>query len=62
MIIKQDLELIIIFEVPTKALMSTMFVQEHKDKTITHTIHEVLTWFNQSCLRSWMRDNDSTIQ
>ena len=28
-----------------KALMPTMLVQEHKDKIITHTVHEVLTWF-----------------
>ena len=28
--------------VPTKALMPTMLVQEYKDKTITHTVHEVL--------------------
>ena len=28
--------------VPAQALMSTMLVQEHKDKTITHTVHEVL--------------------
>ena len=48
--------------VSTKALMSTILVEEHKDKTITHTVHEVLTWFDQSCLRSRMRDNDSTIQ
>ena len=48
--------------VPAKALMPTMLVQEHKDKTITHTVHEVLTWFNQPCLRPRMRDNDSTIQ
>ena len=27
--------------VPAKALMPTMLVQEHKDKTITHTVHEV---------------------
>ena len=45
-----------------KALMPTMLVQEHKDKTITHTIHEVLTWFDQSYLRPRMRENDSTIQ
>ena len=48
--------------VPAKALMPTMLVQEHKDKTITHTIHEVLTWFSQPCLHPRMRDNDSTIQ
>ena len=50
------------FVVPTKALMPTMLVQEHKDKTISHTVHEVLTWFDQPCLRPWMRENDSTIQ
>ena len=33
--------------VPAKTLMPIMLVQEHKDKTITHTVHEVLTWFNQ---------------
>ena len=48
--------------VPAKALMPTMLVQEHEDKTITHTVHEVLTWFGQPCLRPRMRDNDSTIQ
>ena len=47
--------------VPAKALMPTMLVQEHKDKTITHTIHEVLTWFDQPCLRPRMRENNSTI-
>ena len=44
-----------------KALMSTMLVQEHKDKTITHTVYEVLTWFGQPCLHPRMRENDSTI-
>ena len=47
---------------PTKALMLTMLVQEHKDKIITHIVHEVLTWFGQPCLRLRMRENDSTIQ
>ena len=47
---------------PTKALMLTMLVQEHKDKIITHTVHEVLMWFSQPCLRLRMRENDSTIQ
>ena len=47
---------------PVKALMSTILVQEYKDKTITHTVHEVLTWFGQPCLRPQMRENDSTIQ
>ena len=28
---------------PVKALMSTILVQEYKDKTITHTVNEVLT-------------------
>ena len=46
----------------TKALMPTILVQEHKDKTITHMVHEVLTWLGQSCLRPWMRENDFTIQ
>ncbi|KAJ9703208.1 hypothetical protein PVL29_004835 [Vitis rotundifolia] len=32
--------------------MPTILIQEHKDKTITHTVHEVLTWFGQPCLRS----------
>ena len=48
--------------VPAKALMPTMLVQEHRDKTITHTVHEVLTWFGQPCLHQRMRDTDSTIQ
>ena len=48
--------------VPTKALMPTMLAQEHKDKTITHTLHEVLTWFGQPCLRPRMRENNSTIE
>ena len=48
--------------VPAEALMLTMLVQEHKDKTITHTVHEVLTWFDQPCLRPRMRENNSTIQ
>ena len=48
--------------VPAKALMPTMLVQEHKNKTITHTVHEILTWFGQPCLCPRMRDNDSTIQ
>ena len=48
--------------VPAKALMPTMLVQEHKDKTITHMVHEVLTWFGQPCLRPRMRENNSTIQ
>ena len=30
---------------PAKALMPTMLVQEHTDKTITHMVYEVLTWF-----------------
>ena len=47
---------------PAKALMPTMLVQEHKDKTITHMVHEVLTWFGQPCLRPRMREDDSTIQ
>ena len=38
----------------TKALMPTMLVQKHKDKTITHMVREVLTWFGQPCLRPWM--------
>ena len=42
--------------VPAKALMPTMLVQEHKDKTITHTVHEILTWFGQPCLRPRMRE------
>ena len=50
------------FVVPAEALMPTMLVQEHKDKTITHTVHEVLTWFGQPCLRPRMRENNSTIQ
>ena len=48
--------------VPAEALMPTMLVQEHKDKTITHTVHEVLAWFGQPCLRPRMRENNSTIQ
>ena len=44
---------------PTKALMPIMLVQEHKDKTITHMVHEVLTWFGQPCLRPRKRENDS---
>ena len=47
---------------PAEALMPTMLVQEHKDKTITHTVHEILTWFDQPCLRPRMRENNSTIQ
>ena len=47
---------------PTKALIPTMLVQEHKDKTTTHMVHKVLTWFGQPCVRPRMRDNDSTIQ
>ena len=39
-----------------------MLVQEHKDKTTTHMVHKVLTWFGQPCVRPRMRDNDSTIQ
>ena len=48
--------------VPAKALMSTMLVQEYKDKTTTHTVHKVLAWFGQSCLSPRMRKNYSTIQ
>ena len=48
--------------VPAKALMPTMLVKKHKDKTITHTVHEVLTWFGQPCLHLRMRENNSTIQ
>ena len=48
--------------VPAEALMLTMLVQKHKDKIITHTVHEVLTWFDQPCLRPRMRENNSTIQ
>ena len=55
-------KLMLVNVVPAKALMPTMLVQEHKDKTITHTVHEVLTWFGQPCLRPWMRENNSTIQ
>ena len=54
--------LILNIVVLAKALMPTMLVQKHKDKTITHTVHEVLTWFGQPCLRPRMRENDSTIQ
>ena len=50
------------FVMPAKALMPTMLVQEHKDKTNTHTVHDVLTWFGQPYLRPRMRENDSTIQ
>ena len=46
---------------PTIALTLTMLVQEHKDKTIIHMVHKVLTLFGQPCLRPGMRDNDSTI-
>ena len=45
-----------------KALMPIMLVQEHKDKTVIYTVHKVLTWFGQSCLRPRMRENDSIIQ
>ena len=45
-----------------EALMQTMLIQEQKDKTITHTIHEVLTWFSQQCLCPQMKENHSTIQ
>ena len=45
-----------------KALMPTMLVQKHKDKTITHMVHDVLMWFGQPCLCARMRENDFTIQ
>ena len=41
---------------PTKTLMPTMLVQEHKDKTITHMVHEVLTWFDQPCLHAYLHE------
>ena len=41
--------------------MSIMLIQKHKDKIITHTVHDVLTWFDQSYLRPQMKENDSTI-
>ena len=46
--------------VTVKALMLTMLVQEHKDKTITHTVHKVLTWFcqpfaNHAYVHEWER-------
>ena len=43
-------------------LMPTILVQEHKDKTITHMVYEVLTWFGQSCLRLRMKENNFIIQ
>ena len=43
-------------------LMPTILVQEHKDKTITHMVYEVLTWLSQPCLRPRMRENNSIIQ
>ena len=33
-----------------------------QDKTITHTIHKVLMWFDQPYIHLWIRDNISTIQ
>ena len=45
-----------------KALMPTMLVQEHKDKTITHTVHEVLMWFGQPCLCPRMNMRTQCIQ
>ena len=42
---KSSTQALIPVVVTAKALMPTMLVQEHKDKTITHTVHEVLTWF-----------------
>ena len=59
---KSSTQVLIPVVMPAKALMPTMLVQEHQDKTITHTVHEVLTWFGQPCLRPRMRENDSTIQ
>ena len=44
-----------------EALMQTMLIQEQKDNTITHTVHEILTWFSQQCLCPQMKENHSTI-
>ena len=34
-----------IFVVTTEAFMQTRLIQEHKDKTITHMVSDVLMWF-----------------
>ena len=59
---KSSTQALIPVEVPVKALMPTMLVQEHKDKTITHTVHEVLMWFGQPCLRPRMNMRTQRIQ
>ena len=46
----------------SKSFNANMLVQEHKDKTITHMVDEVLTWFNQLCLHPRKRENLFTIQ
>ena len=51
-----------LFVVIAEAFMQTSLIQEHKDKTITHMVHEVLMWFGQPCLRPRMRENHFTIQ
>ena len=40
-----------------EALIQTKLVQEHKDKTINTTVHDVLTWFNRLYLHSRMKEN-----
>ena len=59
---RHDSIIILIVVLPSKALMPIMLVQEYKDKTIIHMVHEVLMWFGQPCLRPRMRENDFTIQ
>ena len=59
---KSSTQALIPVEVPVKALMPTMLVQEHKDKTITHTVHEVLMWFGQPCLRPQMNMRTQCLQ
>ena len=45
-----------------KSFMQIRLIQEHTKIKQSHTLHEALTWFGQSCLRPRMSKNYSTIQ
>ena len=38
-----------VFVVIVEAFMQIRLIKKHKDKTITHMVHKVLTWFGQPC-------------
>ena len=38
-----------VFVVIVEAFMQIRLIKKHKDKTITHMVHKVLTWFDKPC-------------